>query len=308
VVIPVIAHHFCDASRSVTLNVARFIQSIAVQIASSSHQIGRLVRPKLRGSTIERALTEKRCLDDPASSFEEGVLAPLRTLKGITQHVAIVVDGLDESFVLEHMGGIDHVRADSFDRNDESSCPHSPASSVQSVAKPATIPSLLATTMSQFPSWLTLIGSSRPNISVIESFDRATASMSMDVAQRQRYLVDMTSRTMTTHFSECGRRLCASSPLAFVPSDVLDALRSGQTATATLGRATLRSAMRSSEDCRRFVVEQLKSSLLKERARRQKMEQELRAEIRSLQIQNQELKDSLAAYKNGWVCGGRISP
>ncbi|RPI45219.1 MAG: TIR domain-containing protein [Betaproteobacteria bacterium] len=132
----VLAFHCCQAVTRETLSPGRFVRSVAAMIASRHPAYEALLdQPPYRD-----VLTEKYCSTDPASAFEEGVLAALeRVGPPRPGRWTLVVDALDEA--AEAPGDA-----------------------------PTGIVQLLATRISRFPRWLALVATSRPEQNVLELF------------------------------------------------------------------------------------------------------------------------------------------
>ena len=90
----VLAYHCCQADVAETLKPSRFIRSIAAMIASKLPEYAAC----LAEPVVENALKESRCIEDPISAFEEGILQPLHTLPAPLEGVRyLFVDALDEA-------------------------------------------------------------------------------------------------------------------------------------------------------------------------------------------------------------------
>jgi WD40 repeat protein len=90
----VLAHHFCQWDTPSTLNPAGFVRSLVAMIASNV--AGYAVH--LNVSAIAQAISEIRCQEDPASAFEDGILAPLACLPAPAESPKyILIDALDEA-------------------------------------------------------------------------------------------------------------------------------------------------------------------------------------------------------------------
>ncbi len=137
-----LGYHFCNTNDVRTINPARFVRSLAAQIVCGN--VLRSARGVLFGRDVERALAEHRCNADPDSSFENGILRPLRSLKHVANSgspYVILVDGLDEC-----------DRGEGFSKLEQGAS--------------RSIPELLSRAIAQFPPWLTLVATSRPNQTV----------------------------------------------------------------------------------------------------------------------------------------------
>lgn len=90
----VLAYHCCQADTLETLKPDRFVRSIASQIAGRLESYASL----LSKAAIREALSERRCQEDPASSFEEGILIPLHRIALPEEGIRyVIIDALDEA-------------------------------------------------------------------------------------------------------------------------------------------------------------------------------------------------------------------
>ena len=135
----VLAFHCCQADTRETLSPGRFVRSIAAMIAGRHPAYQALIEQ----APYRDVLTEQACGADPASAFEEGVLAALQQV-GPPQpgHWTLLVDALDEAAEATAMTG--------------DTAPG--------------IVQLLAERSARFPPWLTLVATSRPEHSVLALF------------------------------------------------------------------------------------------------------------------------------------------
>jgi WD40 repeat protein len=109
----VLAYHCCQADTKETLRPGRFVRSLAAMIASQLDAYA----AQLDDPALESALDEARCVQDPASAFEEGILAPLEKLPVPAEGVRyILVDALDEALALGERLTIVDVLAARLDR------------------------------------------------------------------------------------------------------------------------------------------------------------------------------------------------
>ncbi len=132
----VLGFHCCQSATPETVNPSRFVRSLAGLIASRHPAYEAIVQQ----SPYRDVLSERACNDDPASAFDEGILAALATVGAPAPGAwTIIVDALDESL----RGAIE--------------------------GKP-TIASLVAERLDRLPSWLTVIATSRPEKPLLESF------------------------------------------------------------------------------------------------------------------------------------------
>ncbi len=132
----VLAFHCCQADTRETLSPGRFVRSVAAMIASRHPAYEALIEQ----APYRDVLTEQASTADPASAFEEGVLAALHQV-GPPQpgRWALVVDALDEA---------SELAADA----------------------PVGIVQLLAERIDRLPPWLTLVATSRPERQVLALF------------------------------------------------------------------------------------------------------------------------------------------
>jgi len=96
---PVIACYCCQADTPATLDPAQFVRSVAAMIASQVPAYGQ----QLALPEIADALSEAKCAQDPASSFERGVLTPLQACHAPSDTAQgaryILIDALDEALL-----------------------------------------------------------------------------------------------------------------------------------------------------------------------------------------------------------------
>ena len=132
----VLAFHCCQADTRETLSPGRFVRSIAAMIASRHPAYEAL----LDQAPYRDVLTEKYSSTDPASAFEEGVLAALeRVGPPRPGRWSLVIDALDEAT-------------------------EAPGDAATGIVQ------LLAARIARFPQWLTLVATSRPERSVLDLF------------------------------------------------------------------------------------------------------------------------------------------
>ena len=90
----VVAYHCCQADTPATLEPWRFVRSLAAMIAGQLDGYA----AQLDEPAIKEHLTEAACREDPATSFERGVLTPLESLHAPDASARyILVDALDEA-------------------------------------------------------------------------------------------------------------------------------------------------------------------------------------------------------------------
>ena len=132
----VLAFHCCQADTRETLSPGRFVRSIAAMIASRHPAYEALIEQ----SPYRDVLTEQASSADPASAFEEGVLAALQQVgPPLPGRWTLVVDALDEAAEMPTDAAVGIVQ-------------------------------LLAERITRFPPWLTLVATSRPERSVLALF------------------------------------------------------------------------------------------------------------------------------------------
>lgn len=90
----VLGYHFCRSDTKETLRPGRFVMSLAAMIASRMPEYEAL----LEDPGVWDALSEEHCASDPASAFEEGILAPLHRLPApVGPARYLLIDALDEA-------------------------------------------------------------------------------------------------------------------------------------------------------------------------------------------------------------------
>lgn len=94
----VVAHHCCVFDEIETLRSGRFVQSIAAMLADRIPEYAM----QLTIPAVADALSDKRCEDDPAGAFSEGILNPLHKVRPPEDGIRyILVDALDEAICYE---------------------------------------------------------------------------------------------------------------------------------------------------------------------------------------------------------------
>ena len=121
-----LGYHFCQAETPETLKPGRFVRSVAAMLASQLPEYEERL-----AAGLPRALEEAVSDNDPFSSFEEGILAPLDALASPPSSAFLLIDALDESLA----------------RRD--------------VHRGATIVELLADRIYRMPKWLRIIATTR---------------------------------------------------------------------------------------------------------------------------------------------------
>ncbi len=109
----VVAHHFCQAEETETLHPGRFVQSIAAMLANHLPAF----KQQLKRPASIAALSSQRCDADPAGSFSEGILVPLREIPAPAGGVRyILVDALDEALIFRGGPNIVDVLSERIER------------------------------------------------------------------------------------------------------------------------------------------------------------------------------------------------
>jgi WD40 repeat protein len=130
----VLAYHCCQADTPETLRPARFVRSVAAMLAGKLPAYAARLENE---PTVQEALSLSRCEQDPASAFEEGVLAQLEHLPAPADGVRyLLIDALDEA-LSEPAGG-------------------------------RTIVDLLASRTSRLPGWLRIVATTRKEPAVLD--------------------------------------------------------------------------------------------------------------------------------------------
>ncbi|NQT15432.1 MAG: TIR domain-containing protein, partial [Planctomycetes bacterium] len=164
----VLAYHCCQADTPATLQPWRFVRSMAAMIASKLDRYG----AQLDDAEVKELLSEAACRDDPASSFERGILTPLESLHAPEEGVRfILIDALDEALL--HQG-------------------------------PVNIVDMLAPKMERLPGWLRIVATTRKAPDVLQRL-RGLRAQELD-AQDPRNLVDLDDylqlRLVNPHFTQ----------------------------------------------------------------------------------------------------------
>ena len=90
----VMAYHCCQADTAATLQPGPFVRSLASMIASALPGYA----AKLAEPAVNDALKEEKCISDPGTGFEHGILSPLESLPAPDEGVRyVLVDALDEA-------------------------------------------------------------------------------------------------------------------------------------------------------------------------------------------------------------------
>jgi len=206
----ILAYHFCNAFSLETVNPRRFVRSIAAMLGGTIAAYGQ----HLRGAELLATMQS-----DPATMLLRGVLDPLRDIPMSGNHF-IVVDGLDEAA----------------------------AAAGAPVSEPS-IPLLLAGALKDFPPWLKLIATSRPDDRVGPLFQDAERILlaGSEAEQREdlrRYIERRLSTDVpasvgpgATALADIAAALAARSAGNFQYADsVIAALRDGEIVPSELDR------------------------------------------------------------------------
>jgi tetratricopeptide (TPR) repeat protein len=138
----VLAYHCCQADTKKTLKPGQFVRSIAAMIASKLDEYA----SQLAHPSIEEALSEESCAEDPASAFDAGILTPLEALhapEGGSRY--ILIDALDESQI--------------------------PSSKQDGPS----IVEIISTRLDRLPDWLRIVATTRNEESVLEKLSGVRA-------------------------------------------------------------------------------------------------------------------------------------
>jgi|688.fasta_scaffold01174_49 hypothetical protein len=158
--LPVVAHHFCRADISDTLEAGRFVRSLASQLAEALPAYRALLEAD---DAKELRETLDQANQKPQPAFDQAVLAPLRRIEAPATQVLLVIDALDEA--------LDHVRSGSGGSR-------------------STIVDLLAKEARNLPSWLRVLATSRRRDEVLKPL-RQGFSIEEINAEEARNLTDI---------------------------------------------------------------------------------------------------------------------
>jgi WD40 repeat protein len=129
----VLAYHCCQADTPETLRPARFVRSVAAMIAGKLPEYA----DRLDEPSVQEALSVPRCEQDPASAFEEGILAQLEHVPAPADGVRyLLIDALDEALTGRAAG--------------------------------LTIVDLLASRLDRLPGWLRVVATTRKEPAVLD--------------------------------------------------------------------------------------------------------------------------------------------
>lgn len=92
--LPVVAHHFCRADISDTLEAGRFVRSLASQLAEALPAYRALLEAD---DAKELRETLDQANQKPLPAFDQAVLAPLRRIEAPATQLLLVIDALDEA-------------------------------------------------------------------------------------------------------------------------------------------------------------------------------------------------------------------
>ena len=135
----VLAYHCCQAGTQATLEPWRFVHSLAAMIASKLDGYA----AQLEDSAVQEAFRDDYCKAEPASAFDEGILAPLEKLPAPADGVRyLLIDALDEALL--HRGPVNLVE-------------------------------LLAPRLERLPGWLRVVATTRKEPEVLERLQNLRA-------------------------------------------------------------------------------------------------------------------------------------
>lgn len=147
-----LAYHCCQLDSPTTLQPFCFIRSLAAMLASQLPEY----EARLQDPSVEEALREDACRDDPARGFDAGILSPLLRIsppEGGSR--CILIDALDEAILLK---------------------------------QGPTIVDILVDRLSRLPKWLRIVATTRKEPAVLRQLARLRASQ-LD-AQDPRNIAD----------------------------------------------------------------------------------------------------------------------
>jgi hypothetical protein len=159
--LPVVAHHFCRADISDTLEAGRFVRSLAGQLADALPAYRALLEAD---DAKELRETLDQANQKPLPAFDQAVLAPLRRIEAPATQLLLVIDALDEALDYRPEAG-------GSSRN--------------------TIVDLLAKEARNLPPWLRVLATSRRRPEVVESLRQGFFSIEEINAEEARNLADI---------------------------------------------------------------------------------------------------------------------
>ena len=159
--LPVVAHHFCRADISDTLEAGRFVRSLASQLADALPGYRALLEAD---DAKELRETLDQANQKPLPAFDQAVLAPLRRIEAPATQLLLVIDALDEALDYRPEAG-------GSSRN--------------------TIVDLLAKEARNLPPWLRVLATSRRRPEVVESLRQGFFSIEEINAEEARNLADI---------------------------------------------------------------------------------------------------------------------
>jgi hypothetical protein len=156
----VVAHHFCRADISDTLEAGQFVRSLASQLASALPAYRTLIE-----ADDNKELREKldQANQKPLPAFDQAVLAPLRRIEAPATQLLLVIDALDEALDHRPSGG---------------------------GGSGSTIVELLAKEARHLPPWLRVLATSRRRPEVVEPLRQGFFSIEEINAEEARNLAD----------------------------------------------------------------------------------------------------------------------
>ncbi|CAN8006118.1 unnamed protein product, partial [Ixodes hexagonus] len=158
-----LAHHFCQAHDTSTLDVSGFVLSLVRQLC----QRGELLegyQERLRDAEASAALDGSRCDRCPDEAFKRGVLFPLLEIDAPPQPCLLLVDSVDESLLVQ---------------------------SASSGNASKTIAELLAAHQQLFPQWLLLVCSARKQSKTITRMFTGFRKISLDDLRKAAVVRDV---------------------------------------------------------------------------------------------------------------------
>ena len=159
--LPVVAHHFCRADISDTLEAGRFVRSLAGQLADALPAYRALLEAD---DAKELRETLDQANQKPLPAFDQAVLAPLRRIEAPATQLLLVIDALDEALDYRPGSG-DGTRT--------------------------TIVELLAKEARNLPPWLRVLATSRRRDEVLKPLRQGFFSIEEINAEEAENLADI---------------------------------------------------------------------------------------------------------------------
>lgn len=173
-----LAHHFCQAHDTSTLDVSGFVLSLVRQLC----QRGELLegyQERLRDAEASAALDGSRCDRCPDEAFKRGVLFPLLEIEAPPQPCLLLVDSIDESLLVQANG------------NPPGPSQQQQQQSASSSNASKTIAELLAAHQQLFPQWLLLVCSARKQSKTITRMFTGFRKISLDDLRKAAVVRDV---------------------------------------------------------------------------------------------------------------------